>query len=177
MADAKLNRRDQIKELIQTGDYTKKEIAEELGIKESGVSSQLTYLRWMGFFITFDDDKKLNFVTEEEYAAWEAEKKANRKTKVSVSKKTPLEQYNGLAKTISSQEKSLATWEDKLSLLEAEDQTDDTLIPEASANITLLGIKIQRNQAKLDALDVSEDVSEDDTADEEATVEEEEDLL
>lgn len=156
MSEIKVTRRDQIKELIETGEFTKKEIAEKLEIKESGVSSQLTYLRWMGFFIIWDEDKKLSFVDEDGYAAWEAEKKTNRKTPASTSKKTPQEQFDGLTKTIGNQEKTLAKWEDKLSLLNDEDQTDGTLIPEAEANITLLQIKIQRNQAKLEDVDMDE---------------------
>ena len=170
MAETKISRRDQIKELIETGDFTKKEIAAKIGIKDSGVSSQLTYLRWMGFFITFNEDKKLNFTTEEGYAEWEATKKAGRKTKVSVSKKTPQEQYVALEKTIKSQTKSLAVWADKAGLLAAEDQEDETLLPEANANITLLGIKLGGNQVKFDALEVPEE----DEVDEVDEVEEEE---
>lgn len=154
MSEIKVTRRDQIKELIETGEYTKKEIAEKLEIKESGVSSQLTYLRWMGFFIVWGEDKKLSFVDEDGYAAWEVEKKSNKKAPASTSKKTPKEQFDGLTKTISNQEKTLAKWEDKLSLLNDEVQTDETLVPEAEANITLLEIKIQRNQAKRSEVDM-----------------------
>ena len=156
MAELKQNRREQIKELIETGELSKKEIAEKLSIKESGVSSQLTYLRWMGFFIIWDADKKLSFTDEDGYAAWEEEKKAGRKPKKSVSTKTPQEQYNALIKTVEKQEKSLAKWQDKLSLLSDEDQLDSTLIPEAEANITLLEIKISRNKARLAEVDMDE---------------------
>ena len=163
----KPNRREQLIERIKTGKMTKADIAEDIGIKVSGVSSQMTYLRWMGHFIIWDEDKKLSFTDEEGFNAWEAAKKAGRKS-VSKSTRTPQEQFDALTKTIASQTKSLAKWEKKLKLMEAEDYEveDDTLIPEAQANITLFEIKIQRNEDKLAAInmddveEVEEDVAE-----------------
>jgi len=170
MAEAKLNRREEIKKLISTGEFTKKEIAAEIGIKETGVSSQLTYLRWMGNFIIWDEDKNLQFTDEDGYNTWEAAKKADRKT-VSVSKKTPKEQFVALSKTVVTQEKGLGKWIDKVNLLEAEPAEDDTLLPEAKAQVVLLEIKIERNQDKLAVLDFDEDAEIDESAD---PVEEEE---
>ena len=168
MAETKINRRDQIKELINTGEYTKKEVAAEIGIKESGVSSQLTYLRWMGNFIIWDENKKLSFTDEAGYSAWETANKAGAKAK-SVSTRTPAEQFAALGKTITNQKATLAKWVDKLGLLQAEKQEDPTLLPEAEANITLLEIKLGRNEDKLATLDFAledADVEEVDDSDE-----------
>jgi len=154
----KINRRDQIIELIETGAMTKAEIAEKIGIKVTGVSSQLTYLRWMGKFIIFDAETKiLSFTDEDGYAEWEAEKKSNRKTK-STTTRTPQEQFDAVTKTIASQIKLKTKWESKLDLMQAEDYVveDDTLIPEAEANITLLGIKLIRNEEKLADINVDD---------------------
>jgi hypothetical protein len=152
----KINRRQQVIDAITTGEMTKKEIAEQIGVKESGISSQMTYLRWMGYFIIFDDDKKLSFTDEAGFADWEADKKANRKTK-STSTKTPAEQHATLTKTIANQEKAMAKFVDKQTLLADEEDADEDTVNEVDANITLLDIKIRRNEAKLDNIDLSDE--------------------
>ena len=177
MAKAKVSRRDQIVEMIEKGTMTKIEIAEELGIKVSGVSSQLTYLRWMGKFIIFDKETKIMAFTDEDgFAEWEAAKAAGRTTK-SKSNRTPQEQFEAYTKTLATQAKSLAKWENKLSLMTEDDYEveDETLIPEAEANVTLLGIKIQRNEDKLAAINM-DDVS-DATEEVEEVNDEDEELL
>jgi len=140
------NKREQVLELLKEGSYTKVEIADKLGMKVGGVSTQLTYLRWMGFFIIWDADKKMSLTDEAGYNAWEAAK-APAKSK-SVSKRAPEVTAASLAKTVSKQEATLAVWENKLELLTA-DNADEDLIAEADANIILLKIKIKRNRAKL----------------------------
>ena len=173
MAETK-PRREQIKEMIDTGNFTKKEIATEIGIKDSGVSSQLTYLRWMGNFIIWDKDKKLSFTDEEGFLAWQDANKAGRKTK-SVSRRTPQEAYEATMKTISSQNKQLTKFENKVELLKAEPSDDDTLLPEAEAQIVLLNIKLQRNEAKLAEIDMTKVADEE--VEEVVDADEEEELL
>ncbi len=153
----KVNRREQVKELIEAGQWTKAGIAEQLGVKTSSVSSQMTYLRWMGFFIIADEEKVLHFCTEVEAAAHQEKLSAKRKTK-STTTRTPLEQAEAIAKTIKSQKAALKKWTEKVTLIKADldsapDDDDLTdLRDEAEANITLLGIKLKRNTQK--ALDL-----------------------
>ncbi len=151
--EKKMGKRDQVKAAIESGGKTKIEIAEALGMSVASVSSQMTYLRWMGMFIIYDENKILSAVTEEEFEAWQEELKANRKTKA-VSNKTPEEQAVALQKTIKTQNGTLVKWEKKLdNTVKAliDDPEDDELLEcqdEASANITLLKIKIRRNEVR-----------------------------
>lgn len=185
MSDAKeLNRREQVKELIETGEFTKQEIADKLGVAPSSVSSQMTYLRWMGNFILADADKKLRFVTEEEAAAHEELVLAKRKTKATTSTKSPQEQANALAKTIKSQEaqytKALAKCEqiDKDLALEPEDAQLIELKEEADANAVLLRIKIKRNMDRAETLPAPVAVEEPEVEEAAADIDEtDEDLL
>ena len=166
MAEDKVKRRDQVKELIALGSMTKAEIADKLEVSVACVSSQMTYLRWMGNFIKYDEDKVLSFVTEEVYEEWQKELKANRKGKAT-STRTPEEQAVAIAKTITSQETSMAKWNKKLEQVEADlekepdDEELEDLKDEAEANITLLRIKLKRNKAKAEDLPgVAEEVAE-----------------
>jgi len=170
----KTNKRSLITELIKTGNYTKAEIAAEIGMKVAGVSSQLTYLRWMGNYIAWDAEKKLQFVDADAYAAWEASRSANTKkakTK-SESTRTPSAQIEALEKTMAKQSTDLKRWEDKLQLIEADNLGED-LATEAQANITLLTIKMGRNAARLEELEsklsvTKHTVAEDDDVDDDA---------
>jgi len=168
----KVNRREQVKELIETGEYTKAEIAAKLEVKDASVSSQMTYLRWMGHFIVADENKKLRFCTEDEYNAQQEVVLANRKAKASTSAKTPQEQADALAKTLKTQRAAYAKAQAKVDQVNAdiaEDPDDEELVElkeEADANATLLRIKIKRNEAaaaKLPEPNVVADVPEDDT--------------
>ncbi len=167
-----LTKRELVKLEIEKGTETKAGIAETLEISPGSVSSQMTYLRWMGMFIATDADKVLSFVTEEEFNAIQDEKKANRKTK-STSTKTPEEQAATIAKTLDKQNKQVATWEKKLNSAEValEDEADNEdlqdLRDEAEANITILNIKIKRNVAKAASLPAIEEVAEVEGDDEE----------
>lgn len=182
--DKKPNRREQVRELIEQGVYTKAQIAEMIGVSSASVSSQMTYLRWMGNHIRYDKEKILSFCTEEEYNNWQAELEANRKSK-STAARTPEEQAKAVAKAIERQTKQLATWNKKLEQITADLQAepdDEELLEyeaEANANITLLEIKIKRNNAKAaDLPDVpDEDEEEAEAAVEEETVAEEDSLL
>lgn len=153
----KVNRREQVRELINAAIYTKAQISDMIEVSSASVSSQMTYLRWMGNFIRYDADKILSFCTEEEYNAWQAELEANRKTK-STAARSPEEQAVAVAKAIDRQEKQLVTWEKKLEQITADLQAepdDDELLEleaEANANITLLKIKVKRNYAKAEEL-------------------------
>ena len=157
---ADVPKRDQVKLLIAKGGYTRDTIAKELGMSVASVSSQFTYLRWMGNFIIFDDDKHLSLVDEATYNAWVAEKAAKagtKKTSASATK-TPAEQYKTLAKTIGVEKKQQEAWKAKLAKIEKDQEDmpeDDELIEmglEAGAMVTLLGIKVARNEKKLAAM-------------------------
>ncbi len=161
MADEKkVTKRDQVKEAIITGEFTKAQIAENLEMSLGSVSSQMTYLRWMGMFIKWDENKVLSMCTSDEFDAWEAENKANRKSPAA-SKLTPEEQSVRTAKTLGNQAKSLVTWEKKLEgaiEINDDDATEENqdYVDECEANIVLLKIKIKRNEAK--AADLPEPV-------------------
>jgi predicted transcriptional regulator len=157
MAEEKtMNRREQVAELIKEGTHTKAEIAEMLDVSPASVSSQMTYLRWMGNFIKYDENKVLTFCTEDEYNDWQEELAANRKTKTSA--RTPEEQAEATYKAIERQETQLSTWQKKLAQIESDiaDDPDDAQLDEfkreAEANITLLEIKISRNKVKQEDL-------------------------
>ena len=183
MSGTKPNRREQVKGMIEQGEFTKAQIAEELSVSAASVSSQMTYLRWMGNFIKYDADKILTIVTEEEHVAWQEELAANRKS-TSVSNKTPEEQAEAVFKTIERQNSSLTTWTKKAEKVEVDliDEPDDEelleLKAEADANVVLLGIKIKRNERK--AADLPDYVPVEETADADADADvegEEDDLL
>jgi len=163
------NRREQVAELIEEGAHTKAEIAEALDISPASVSSQMTYLRWMGHFIKYDDNKVLSFCSEDEHAAWQAELAANRKGKTSA--RTPEEQAEATYNTIQRQETQLSNWQKKLAQIEADIQDDpedeqlDEFKREAEANITLLEIKLSRNRAKQEDLPDYEPPAEDEGTD------------
>lgn len=181
----KLDRRGQVKSLIEEATHTKAEIADKIGVSQASVSSQMTYLRWMGNFIKYDEDKILSFCTEEEYEAWQAELQAKRKTK-STAARTPEEQAKAVAQAIERQEKQLENWEKKLVQITADLQAepeDEELLEleaEASANITLLKLKIKRNAVKAEELPEvpdEEEVEESDEVEESEEAEGEESLL
>ena len=167
---AEKSMRIKVQELIETGKFTKIELAEELGTKVASISSNMTYLRWGGNFIIWDADKKLSFTDEEGYDAWETDRKANSKSKASESKLSPQELHDKLTKTIATQNKALNRWDKKV---DAGPQDDDTILREAEANVVLLVIKIARNQAKLDAIVIPDA----DTSDAELEGEDEESVL
>jgi len=183
---AEVNRREQVKELIASGTYTKAEIAEKLSVNASSVSSQMTYLRWMGNFILADADKKLRFCTEDEWNAAQEVVIANRKAKSNTASKTPQEQANALAKTLVGQkkmyEKAVAkcTQIDADLALEPSDIELQELKAEADANATLLRIKIARNEKRATELPAPEAVVAAevvDEADADETTDGDEDLL
>jgi len=164
-------KRDQVKALIEKGGYTREMIANELGMSVASVSSQFTYLRWMGNFIIFDDDKKLSMATEGEFNAWTAAKaaKAGTKKTAAASAKTPAEQYKALAKQIGTEKKQLDTWKAKLAVIEKdvaampEDAELHEMHAEATAMAVLLNIKVSRNEKKLAAMPEPEEAPVDDT--------------
>ncbi len=168
MVDEKVSKRDQVKNAIAECTFTKKQIAENLGMSIGSVSSQMTYLRWMGNFIMWNDDKIMTFCTEEEFDAWKAAQSKKSGTTAAVSKLTPDEQAVKLAKTIATQGKSLENWEKKLvdaeEVLESEDNEENQeenqdYVDECNANIVLVKIKIKRNIAKADALPDAEEAA------------------
>lgn len=181
MSEIVKNKRDQIKDCIEAGEMTKAEIAVKLDMSEASVATQMTYLRWMDNYILTDKETKiLSFTDKETFEKLEAEKKANHKTK-STSNRTPAERANAVAKTLGNQNKSLISWQKKLDLNNEvlEDHPDDAdvllNIKEATAQVALLEVKINRNEALAATLpEPVEEVVEEVEAVEEADVEEEE---
>ena len=166
-------KREQVKALLD-GTKTREEIAAQLGMSTASVSSQLTYLRWMGNFVIYDEDKKLSLVTEAEYNDWTAAKAAKAGTKKASTgtTKTPAEQYAALTKQIGNEKKQLASWEAKQAQLVKDlinDPSDEEFVEmkvEADAMVALLGVKLARANRKLATLpEPEEEVSEDDGAD------------
>ena len=173
-----VNRREQVKELIEKGNMTKAEIAEALEVNPASVSSQMTYLRWMGNFIIADPETKaLSFCTEEENEAHQTLVKASRKSKASAASKDPQDVANALAKTLKTQRAQYTKALVKCAQVDADVQLepDDMelieLKEEADANATLLRIKIKRNEARAENLpepvEVEDEVVEPETDDDE----------
>lgn len=149
-------KRDQVLALLQdpTVKYTREELAIKLQTTVASISSQFTYLRWMGNFIIFDENKKLSLVSQAEYEAWAAARSAKAGKKATATR-SPEAQAVALAKTVAGQEKQLATWAAKLEQVVKDlvaEPVNETLLElqtEARANVDLLTIKIKRNKAKL----------------------------
>lgn len=159
MAEVKDSRREQVKELIEKGTYTKAEIAAELGINPGSVSSQMTYLRWMGNFILTDPEtKKLSFCSEEDYKEYTTKVAAARQAKAGSAAKSPQERANALAGTIKRQETQLKNANDKVAKIQKDlaDEPDDVelqeLLEEAQANMVIVRNKLKRNKALAESL-------------------------
>lgn len=173
-----LNKREQVKALIEKGGMTKAAIAAALSMSPSSVSTQMTYLRWMDHYIITDPETKvLSFTDKETYEAMQAEKKANTKTKAAAAR-TPAERLADLQKTIGTQRTALTKWETKVKSIseivtEHPNDVDAQMdLEEAKAQVTLLKIKISRNEALADTLSAGEETAEDAEAANEATEDE-----
>lgn len=153
MAEKELGKKELVKQLIGEGEHTKAEIAAKLSMSTASVSSQMTYLRWMGNFIVYDEKKILSLVTEEEYKEWQATLQANKKPKIT---KTPEQLAKQAVKSLAKLKTSLASWELRLDKADENEAIDDMeeFQAEASANIVLLEIKIKRAMAAIAKADV-----------------------
>jgi hypothetical protein len=156
MTEVKVSKRDQVLAFLTLGTHTRIQMAEALDCKVASISSNFTYLRWMGNFITANEDGTMRLCTEEESVALEEAKVANRKAKSTAEPKTPEEQAAAANKALARAEKTLETWEQRqdaiLVELEGDDEVTEELTDrrdEAAANITLLKIKIKRTKARL----------------------------
>lgn len=153
-------KREQVLELLKEGGYTREEIATKLGMSAGSVNSQFTYLRWMGNFIIYDENKKLSLVTEQEYNDWEAARAANKKAPTAA--KTPEELYNSLQKSLATDQKNLSAWAVKFNTAntawEADTENEELIDnkTEAAAMVTLLNIKVKRAANKLAEMPVPE---------------------
>jgi hypothetical protein len=149
-----MTKRDQVLEMLNEGTFTREQIAEKLAMPVASVSSQFTYLRWMGNYIIYNEDKIVRTATKEMYDAWVAERAANKKTSTRASAKSPQDQADALAKTLANWKKLFASWGVKLKKIDADlitmpdDDELQELRDEAAANTTLLGIKIKRGEKK-----------------------------
>lgn len=64
-------KRNAVRDLIKMGIYTKKDIAEQLGITTGSVAVHMTYLRWRGHFIIYDlDSRVLRMTTKKGCQKW-----------------------------------------------------------------------------------------------------------
>ena len=154
-----LPKRDQVLELLKDGNYTREEMATKLSMSVASVNSQFTYLRWMGNFIRYDENKKLSICTEAEFNEWEASKKTA--TKASTAKpKSPVEVYEAMKKTLATDIKNRDAWIAKAAAANkaaAGNEDDEDLmdaIDEAEAMVVLLALKVKRGQIKFDATPV-----------------------
>jgi len=186
--DVVKTKREQVKDLIAEGGHTKADIAEALEMSVSSVSSQMTYLRWMGNNIVYNEDKVLSLVTVEEFEAWQATRAARttegRAKKAST--KSPEEQMAAVTRTLKGAMTALNNWEARI-VKTTEDNIEDfeEFTAESSANVVLLEIKIKRAEAKIEELKAmfnpakDEDVDEDDieTAEQTDMEDEDEELL
>lgn len=155
---AELTKREQVRQCIEKGNMTKADIVEELSMSAGSVSTQMTYLRWMDNYIMIDPDTKcLYFTDKETFEAFEADKKANKKTK-STSSKTPEERAITVAKTITNQTATLAKWQAKVvetaEVLETLPDDENAILnaKEAEAMVILTEVKLARNNALADTL-------------------------
>lgn len=183
-----VSKREQVLAMLKEGVHTREQIATALSMSVASVSSQFTYLRWMGNYITYDANKVMSLATKEEYDVWAASREGQAK-KAAVSKKTVEEQTALLGKTIETQTKQLSTWALKLNKINddlkamPDDEELTDMRDEAGANVVLLGIKLKRNKKRLTELPAIEASAEpeeaelDDAADLEDITGEEDDLM
>jgi hypothetical protein len=156
--EKELTKREQVWNLIEKGTYTKAMMAEELNISEASVASQFSYLRLMGRTFLLDTETKIYATcTQEEWDAFEAEKATRKAAGPAAAKLTPTERLAKVNKTIANQEKQYANLEAKLpGILEVYEQDpceeNEDFKLECEANMTLLIIKLKRNQALADSL-------------------------
>lgn len=145
-------KREQVKDLIAEGVHTKAQIADNLSMSAASVSSQMTYLRWMGNNIIYSAEKILSFVTADEFTEWKDAQAATKKVK-KVSTKAPADQLKAAEKSLKGAITALNNWEIRVEKTTAEDIEDfEEFTAESSANIVLLGIKIKRATARVEEL-------------------------
>lgn len=137
-------KRKEILDLIAEGKYTKKEISDRVEVKPAGVSSQMTYLRWMGYNIEIIDGV-YRVLTDEEAAAFAASKPTK---KSNGSKGHPIYKAWRALKTRAKAQESL----DKLREIELPEDTVDIFIDEHNAKMIILEARIYRNNIILENL-------------------------
>lgn len=148
-----VSKREQVLALVNEGKHTKAEIAALLEMSPASVSSQFTYLRWMGNFIVIDSATKVVSSTDKEsYDKIVAAKNAAKSASRGASKQTPQERSNALARTITKQKKQLANAEAKVAQIQADliatpnDEELQELLVETQANVTIIKSKLKRNE-------------------------------
>lgn len=138
-------KRKEILDLIAEGKYTKKEIADRVEVKPAGVSSQMTYLRWMGHNIEIIDGV-YKTLTDEEATAFAASKPTK---KSNGSKGHPIYKAWRALKARAKAQESLA----KLQETELPEDTVDIFVEEHDAKMIVLEARIYRNGIILEDLD------------------------
>ena len=137
-------KRKEILDLIAQGKYTKKEISDRVEVKPAGVSSQMTYLRWMGYNIEIIDGV-YKVLTDEEALAFAASKPPK---KSNGSKGHPIYKAWRALKTRAKAQESFA----KLQEIELPEDTVDIFIDEHNAKMVILEARIYRNNIILENL-------------------------
>jgi len=158
-----VNQRSKVEALIRCNMFTKVEMSSLLGITTQSISSQMSYLRLSGVFIKYDENRVYSLCTEEEYKEWAESRETSAKGKGST--KSPVEQANGLAKSIQRQTTQKMKLDARVPELQGlyEADTDNQFhadnFSEAAAKIVLLEIGIRRAEIKLAALNASIEAS------------------
>ena len=62
-----MNLRSRIVEIVENEEVTRSELCERLQFSQKCLSSQFTYLRWSGVFITTDENKRVIILSKESY--------------------------------------------------------------------------------------------------------------
>lgn len=133
-----------ILELITQNRYTKKEIAEIMGLSVASVSTHMTYLRWRGWHIIYDRESRIMRTTNPEgHATWVKEGQKNRPTE----KQEIARLHKRLEYLYNSQIKWAAKRSDIAPGNTREKRNDYHL--ECEANLALLKIHIKRAEATL----------------------------
>jgi hypothetical protein len=139
-----MSKREQILELVKEGEYTKAKIAEKVGMKPEGVSSQFTYLRWMGNNIAIVDGI-CKILSDEEYAEYRKPKGGGKKA---TSKLPVVERVRRLIVANKKHQMALTKLEEN----EPNENDPEILRDEWNAKQTILKAKIWRNEQQIDTL-------------------------
>ena len=87
--EVKIPKRLVIKGLIEAGGATKESLMEAVTCSSASLATNFTYLRLMGHYPVKAEDNTFSFVTEEDWEALQAERKAKAGTRKATTPKTP----------------------------------------------------------------------------------------
>jgi len=100
--------REKIKEMIESGTYTRKMIQEELGLSAASLATNFSYLRMMGFYpIVAEENKESGILSLTDKETWDTMKAASAGARSTAAAKTPKERYEALDKRLTRVSKAL----------------------------------------------------------------------